>query len=222
MAHHFRILRGRAALAALLAGVLLAAVPAAACITDAECDDGDVCTGVETCVTGACQPGTPLPDLDQDGDCDVSDPADAILTITKIRLRRNSASQGDKSSIKSNGFFVTAPPADAFDPSAGFTVRIVDGIGLDLTRSFAAVDCRAAGTKTKCKTPDRSLQAIWKPLLDTPEVMQFTLVLKRLGLAGPFNGPIQLTITQAGTSIDRHGVVTDCILKITGLACRQF
>jgi hypothetical protein len=222
MAHHPRFPRGRTALAALAAVVLLAAVPAAACVSDAECDDADVCTGVETCVSGACQAGTPLPDLDDDGDCDVTDPADAVLTITKIRLRRNSASQGDKSSIKSNGFFVTAPLADVFDPRAGFTVRVIDGIGLDLTRTFAAADCKAAGPKTKCKTPDRSLQAIWKPLLDTPEVVQFTFALKRLGLAGPFNGPIQLIVTQAGTSIDRHGVVTDCVLKITGLACRQF
>jgi hypothetical protein len=222
MAHHPRIPRGRSALAAVLAALALAASPAAACVSDVECDDGDVCTGVETCVTGACQPGTPLPDLDEDGDCDVVDAADAGLTITKIRLRRNSASQGDKSSIKGTGFFVTEPPADTFDPRAGFSVRVVDGVGLDVTRTFAAADCKPAGPKTKCKTADRSLQAIWKPLLDTPEVLQFTLVLKKQGLAGPFNGPIQLTITETGTSIDRHGVVTDCVLKITGLACRQF
>jgi hypothetical protein len=217
MAHHLRI-----ALAAVLAGLLCAAAPAAACVTDAECDDGDVCTGVETCVAGACEPGTPLPDLDDDGECDASDASDAVLTITKVRLRRNSASQGDKSSIKANGFFVTAPPADTFDPRSGFSVRVVDGIGLDVTRAFAAADCQAAGLKTKCKSPDRSLQAVWRPLSGTPEVLQFSLVLKKQGLAGPFDGPIELTITEAGTSIDRHGVVTDCVLKITGLACRQF
>jgi len=30
------------------------------CTMDAECDDGNVCNGAETCVAGACQPGTPL------------------------------------------------------------------------------------------------------------------------------------------------------------------
>lgn len=221
MAHHPRFPRRRAALATLLAAVLLAAGPAAACVTDAECDDGDACTGTETCDAGVCQPGTPLPDLDEDGDCDLTDPADAVLSITKIRLRRNSASQGDKSSIKATGFFVTEPPSDTFDPRNGFSVRVVDGVGLDISRSFAAADCQAAGLKTKCKTPDRALQAVWKPLA-TPEVIRFSLVLRKLGLPGPFNGPVELTVTEAGTSIDRHGIVADCVLKITGLACRQF
>src|SRR5439155_1704607 len=41
--------------------LLGAAVPfARACIIDAECDDGDVCNGLETCVAGACQSGTAL------------------------------------------------------------------------------------------------------------------------------------------------------------------
>ncbi|HEV7732923.1 MAG TPA: hypothetical protein VGR62_12200 [Candidatus Binatia bacterium] len=221
MAHHPRIPRRGAGIAALLIA-LLAARPAAACVIDTDCDDANACTGTETCVTGSCQPGTPLPDLDGDGTCDLSDPNDATLTITKIRLRRNAATQGDKSSIKGIGFFVTAPPGDTFDPLAGFSLRVVDGIGLDVTRTFAAADCKSSGLKTKCKTPDRALQATWKPLLDTPEVVQWNLVLRKMGLAGPFNGPIQLTITQTGTSIDRHGSVMDCVLKITGLACRQF
>lgn len=48
----------------LMAGsVLLAAASLGrACTTDADCDDGSVCNGIETCSAGACQPGTPLPD----------------------------------------------------------------------------------------------------------------------------------------------------------------
>lgn len=213
--------RPRVVLAALLATALVA-LPAMACIDDPECDDGDACTGVETCQAGTCQPGTPLPDLDEDGDCDLTDEADAVLTITKIRLRRNSATRGDKSSIRAIGFFVTDPPTDTFDPGAGFSVHVEDGIGLDVTRSFSAAECSTSGSKTKCKSADRSLQAFWKPLSGTPQVFQFNLVLRRMGLPGPFNGPVQLTVTQAGTDVDRHGVVTDCVLKITGLACRQF
>ena len=43
----------------LLVGFLLPRV-AAACVSDTECDDADVCNGVETCIGGVCQPGTPL------------------------------------------------------------------------------------------------------------------------------------------------------------------
>ncbi|KYF58238.1 hypothetical protein BE04_14915 [Sorangium cellulosum] len=38
-----------------------------ACATNADCSDGDVCTGAETCVAGQCQAGTPL-------SCDDGDP----------------------------------------------------------------------------------------------------------------------------------------------------
>lgn len=49
----------RGAAAALLAVAMLAG-PAAACVTNAECDDLDVCNGVETCQAGVCVPGGPL------------------------------------------------------------------------------------------------------------------------------------------------------------------
>jgi Zn-dependent metalloprotease len=38
------------------------------CIIDNDCDNGDLCDGVETCVGGACQPGTPLT-CDDTNDC---------------------------------------------------------------------------------------------------------------------------------------------------------
>lgn len=49
----------RRALLALFATTLLAG-SALACTTNAECDDLDVCNGVETCQAGACVPGGPL------------------------------------------------------------------------------------------------------------------------------------------------------------------
>jgi hypothetical protein len=36
------------------------AYPAAACVSSAECDDLDVCNGIETCQAGVCVPGGPL------------------------------------------------------------------------------------------------------------------------------------------------------------------
>lgn len=219
---------------------------AVACTTDAECADGDACNGIETCNTSTmmCEPGLPLPDGDGDGACDAADncPADAnpdqqdtdgdgagdtcddtdaSLSITKITLRRNTGGQGDKSSVKAKGFFVTTPPGDVFTSAGGFRVRVRDGIGLDVSRTFASGDCVVVGGKTKCKTADRALRASFKPLSDTPTVIQFSLVLKRLGLTGPFTGPVSLDLAQANGT-DRNGQITDCLLKLLGLACRQF
>ena len=46
----------------LAASALLAAASlGGACTIDPECDDGNVCNGAETCASGACQPGTAVP-----------------------------------------------------------------------------------------------------------------------------------------------------------------
>jgi hypothetical protein len=59
--------------------VLLAAAGARACVSDAECTDGLVCNGTETCdlETNTCEPGTPAPDGAQ---CD----AGTTITCTLI------------------------------------------------------------------------------------------------------------------------------------------
>ena len=77
------------------------------------------------------------------------------------------------------------------------------------------------GTKVKCKSTDKSRKASLKALA-TPQVIQFSYVFKRLGLSGPFNGPVTVTVTQNGTAIDRVGSATDCLIKLLGLACREF
>ena len=51
----------------IVLGVLVTAGAADACVSDSECDDGDVCNGVETCQGGSCAAGT-APDCD---DCNV-------------------------------------------------------------------------------------------------------------------------------------------------------
>jgi hypothetical protein len=241
-----RLVAGAVLLCSLL--VIAAVSVAIACTTDAQCDDGDACNGVETCNTSTmmCAPGVPAgPDADGDGICDAGDncptvanpsqanldgdalgdacdDADATLSVTKITLRRNNGGQGDKSAAKGKGFFVTSPPGDTFDGAAGFQIRIRDGIGLDVTRGFSAAECVAAGTKVKCKSTDKSRKASLKGLAATPQVIQFSYVFKRLGLSGPFNGPVSVTLTQNGSAIDRAGDATDCLIKLLGLACREF
>ncbi|MFQ5411287.1 MAG: hypothetical protein ACE5EC_03290, partial [Phycisphaerae bacterium] len=56
------------------------------CLNDADCDDGVFCNGIETCVNGVCQPGTPFNctalDIDGDGDfsgADVNAMIDVLL-----------------------------------------------------------------------------------------------------------------------------------------------
>jgi len=218
-----RLVAGAVLLGSLLA---IAAVSIAiACTTDAQCNDGDACNGVEICNTSTmmCEIGVPAsPDLDGDGLGDACDDADATLSVTKITLRRNNASQGDKSAAKGKGFFVTSPPGDTFDGAAGFQLRIRDGISLDVTRGFTAGECIAVGTKVKCKSTDKARKASIKALTATPRVFQFSYVFKRLGLSGPFNGPVSVTLTQNGSAIDRAGDATDCLIKLLGLACREF
>src|SRR5436309_973133 len=59
------------------AGGCVNAPIAGCCTTDADCDDGDVCTGTETCVTGACQNGAPLV-------CDNGNPCDGLETCDPV------------------------------------------------------------------------------------------------------------------------------------------
>src|SRR5207249_4202923 len=61
------------------AGGCVNAPIAGCCTTDADCDDGDVCTGTETCDTntGACQNGTPLV-------CDNGNPCDGLETCDPV------------------------------------------------------------------------------------------------------------------------------------------
>ncbi|MCK6556505.1 hypothetical protein L6Q96_18290 [Candidatus Binatia bacterium] len=75
--HYARVGRGIAATAAMLIFLLTAVGVAAACTSDAECDDGELCNGIETCGPGqTCQPGTPMVDgfrCEDDDICTTSD-----------------------------------------------------------------------------------------------------------------------------------------------------
>jgi slime mold repeat-containing protein len=55
------------------------------CVVDADCSDDNVCTGTETCVDSACQPGTPLT-CDDGNDCtdDLCDAQTGCYTLDNV------------------------------------------------------------------------------------------------------------------------------------------
>ena len=65
--------------------------------------------------------------------------------------------------------------------------------------------------------------AYFKPLASTPQVFRFSYVFRRLGLDGAFDGPVDVDRhPDPGTGITRAGAITDCLVNLIGLRCRQF
>ena len=232
---------GRHLLAALaVSGALsLAMVGAAgACAVDADCDDGIACNGAETCNpdTLTCDPGTPSPDTDGDGVCDAVDNCPLLanptqqdtnlnaigdaceLHVTRAKLRRKSTGPGDKSAMRADAFLVVGAPLDL---SAGVEFRVTDALTVDQTRGFGPGECVSLSTKTLCRGAEGGRSAVFKPLYSTPNVLRFSFVFKRLGLVGAFNGPITITMTNLATGEEWTGAITDCLINLTGIRCRQ-
>jgi len=149
--------------------------------------------------------------------------AAADLSVTKVRLRQNSSGQGDNSVIRMTAFFVTTPPTDVFDPANGVTVRIQDAIALDQTVTWTPADCLTLGGKTKCLGGGQKYVFLQlKPLRGIPSAVSVTMKVRKLGLVGPFDGPVTVTLTETGSGVDRVGDIADCVLRVSGLACRAF
>jgi hypothetical protein len=73
-------------LVTILAGCLVlgaAASGSALCLTDSDCTDGNVCTGVEHCVSGSCVAGTAL-NCNDNNPCSV-DSCDALMAASTRR-----------------------------------------------------------------------------------------------------------------------------------------
>lgn len=147
----------------------------------------------------------------------------ADLSVTKVRLRQNSSGQGDNSVLRMQAFFVTTPPLDVFDPANGVTVRVQDTIALDETITWTPTDCVTVSGKTKCL--GGGLKYVFlqlKPLRGIPSAFAVSMKVRKLGLAGPFDGPVTVTLSETGSGVDRAGVIADCVLRVSGLACRAF
>jgi hypothetical protein len=214
----------------MLAMGLLLTVPAAghACVTDEECDNGDVCSVPDTCVSGTCQLGGGG-DANDDLVCDAELDPNTTINVTRLALRRNNLVGSDASSCKGGGDLSTS--GSAFTGVDGVSLRVKDtlfdappvGDGVDATVTFLPGECvvKSSGA-TSCRTGDRRSFAKFKPNKIVPGQYKFAYKLKGLGnLTGPFFGPVRVVLTHSGNKRIPDRIV-DCKLSSSGLHCREF
>jgi hypothetical protein len=195
--------------------VLFGGLTAHACPDD---DDGDgVCNADDNCPAVA---NADQADLDGDTLGDVCDDADAELNTTKLTLKRDASATNDSSSIKGKGDFFTSPPVDTLSAANGITLRVRDSLHTDFTYAFSAAQCTEGGGKILCISDDKKLKLTIRALKPTPQVFKFVFTMKRIGLTGPFNWPVTVTMTNG--AVDRAGDIVDCRVTNTALVCREF
>jgi hypothetical protein len=197
--------------------VALAAMPVLACPDDG---DGDgVCDALDNC------PAVPNPgqsDLDGDLAGDACDDADAELNITVLQIKRDTSANNDNSAVKVKGDFIITPPNDRVLAANGLALRIQDALGLDATYTWAQGECGLVSSlKLLCLSLDHRFKAKFSPIKATPTVYKFSITVKRVGLNGPFSGPVTATVSQ-DFDIDRVDTVVDCRLSTTKLTCKEF
>jgi hypothetical protein len=220
-----------ALLLALLCALGPAAAPAAAaCLVDADCDNGDTCAAPDQCVAGSCVLGG---GGDTNGDfvCDGEFDPDADVKITKV-VAKTSALAG-RDVVRGSGDFIELGSAGgAFTADDGIAIRVKDqlsalppdGDGFDVTLAFASGECDAAGTGVSCVLttgPHAGTNAKFKRNPFAANQLRFTFKMKGLNMQKPFFGPVRILLTH-GTTTHRLGLVTDCKLFKRGIKCREF
>ena len=207
---------GGALIMALALAVGMRATPALAQCSDTDADG--VCDDVDNC------PALTNPDqadLDGDGIGDVCDPNDAELNVTKLEMARDASANNDSSLYRAKGDFFTNPPADTLTAVAGLTVHVADALGTDSTQVWTPTDCaKSTPGRIICVSADRNAKLSAKAIKATPAVFKFTLKVRRVGFTGPFDGPVQVTLSNG--AIDRFGIIMDCRVSNKGLTCREF
>lgn len=221
--------------AAVTVGVVLAltaggVAPVAACMADAECDNGDTCALPDLCLAGSCVLGGGG-DLDGDLVCDAEEDPSFSFELTKVVVRRRTAARRDNSSIKGTADLLYPAALGPFIGAAGLAIRVKDalsvippaGDGVDVTFTWGAGECSTAPSgRIRCRSGDGLSSAEFKPSPTAPDLIAFSFKIKGgTDLAGPFFGPIRVVLTRA-TALHQGAPIGDCRLTRSGIQCRVF
>jgi hypothetical protein len=131
------------------------------------------------------------------------------LNVTRLRVwgRPDGSRPGF---VAMNGDFLTAPAlGDVFGPSAGITMRVRDGAGMDETFGWTPSECHAtASGGLKCKSVASRSVAKFRPYPGLLSLFRFAVSARNLPLQAPFQRPVTVTLTYETTM--REGAVAEC------------
>jgi cysteine-rich repeat protein len=199
------------------------------------CNDGIACTNTDQCGGGACG-GTSVTcgngteesacgEECDDGNTTSGDGCSStckidpgVLNLVRGVIRAQSG-MGGNGRIRLVGSFVTHPPADSFDASADIDVRIQDGAGHDVNRTFTPGTCRTTARRIVCR--DQGRIAVFQRYSSAPpsQGQRLRMILRGLAIDPPFAGPVTATIVH-GPGLTRVGALAACSQTPTGLRCR--
>src|SRR4029077_13601401 len=124
--------------------------------------------------------------------------------------------------IKAKGSLLcAAQQCGAMEVGSGLSARIEDSMNLDRTVTFVAGACQTSTSgRILCRDTSRLLRASFSPARVARGYL-FNLNFRGLGIQGPYEPDVTLTITD-GTG-DHVGVVpaSACTVNATQMVCRQ-
>jgi hypothetical protein len=116
------------------------------------------------------------------------------------------------------GQLLPARGGDALDVAHGVVLGIADGAMLDVHVAWAAADCRVFHTgRTRCRSADGHARVTFKPSRG-PGFLRMAATLRKLTIAGPVVGPLEVRVAD---DLTRIGRADRCRVTTNGLQCRQ-
>jgi hypothetical protein len=148
-------------------------------------------------------------------------PAPAIgsgVTVGSVRIRRTTDGTSASGWVKVKGSFLV-PAADGFDASEGIAAT-VQATGFNASHAWAADDCLTDAGNTRCLSADKSARVKFTLRATPTGTLAFTLSLHKLPVAGPFAGPVTVTLTEASTGTPHTGAIATCATQGPMLLCK--